>query len=132
VEVKNIEKEKLAMTEENNNDELKKLIESNARAIAAVADSLAELRESDRQAKQEMADLRETLASLAETQGNALANVNNALANVNNALANVNNAQADTTANTYKVINKLDNRQGEIVDILKLLVEKNTGKQSGG
>ncbi|MBC6478095.1 MAG: hypothetical protein GDA56_10215 [Hormoscilla sp. GM7CHS1pb] len=112
------------MTEENN-DELKNLIESNARAIAALKDSLAEFKEIDRQAKQEMADLRETLASLAETQGNALANVNNALANLAK-------AQADTTANTYKVINKLDNRQGEIVDILKLLVEKNTGKQSGG
>jgi len=36
-------------------------------------------------------------------------------------LANLACAQADTTANTDKVINKLDNRQGEIVEILKLL-----------
>ncbi|MGK7901897.1 MAG: hypothetical protein AB4352_10870 [Hormoscilla sp.] len=102
---------------EANDDELKKLIESNARAIAAVADSLAELRESDRQAKQEMAAIRETLASLAETQGNALAN-----------LAKV---QGDTTANMYRLINKLDNRQGEIVDILKLLVEKTLSNEAG-
>ncbi|MBC6424688.1 MAG: hypothetical protein GDA38_26910 [Hormoscilla sp. SP12CHS1] len=51
--------------------------------------------------------LRETLANIAQTQDNALAN-----------LAKV---QADTTANSYRLINNLDNRQGEIVEILKLL-----------
>jgi len=94
------------MTEENN-DELKNLIEFLARAIAALKDSLAEFKEIDRLAQQQMAELRETLANIAQTQDNALAK-----------LAKV---QDDTTANTYRLINKLNNRQEEIVEIIKLL-----------
>jgi len=90
---------------EADDDELKKLIESNARAIAAVADSLAEFRESDRLAQQQMAELRSRLANIARTQDNALAKS-----------AKI---QDETTANMYGLINKLDNRQGELVEIIK-------------
>ena len=81
---------------ESNNDDLKQLIESNARAIQSLADALVEWR---RDSQREIAALRETVADLVRNQG-------------------------EISANTYRLINRLDNRQGEIVEILKLLVDK--------
>ncbi|NER35314.1 MAG: hypothetical protein F6J93_15130 [Oscillatoria sp. SIO1A7] len=118
-----------------NGDDLKKLIESNARSIEALSASHSEIAEAQRRAEKEMADmretfgqemaaLRETLADLARFQANALANCNNAVANLNYALADVVKKQGETSAETYRLINKLESRQGEIVKVMKLLVEK--------
>jgi DNA-binding ferritin-like protein len=103
-----------------NDDELKKLVESNARAIEAVANTMAENErksEAERgRTRQEMAELRENLANVAQNLGNAVSFV-----------AKV---QGETTADMYRVINKMENRQGEIVEVLKLLTEKVTNKKS--
>ena len=68
-----------------------------------------------------MAALRETLADLALLQANALANCNNAIASLNHGLANVAKKQGETSAETYRIINKLEGRQGDIVEVIKLL-----------
>ena len=86
-----------------NGDKIKKLIELNTRSIEALSSSLAESR-------REMAALRDTLGHVARTQGNALAH-----------LAQL---QGESTAQMYRVINRLDSRQGEIVEIMKLLANK--------
>ena len=101
-------------------DELKKLVESNARAIEAVANTMAEnerkSEEERTRTRQEVAELRENLANVAQNLGNAVSFV-----------AKV---QGETTAEMYRVINRMENRQGEIVDVLKLLTEKVTDNKS--
>lgn len=103
-----------------NDDDLKRLIESNARAIEAVANTMAEnerkSEEERARSRKEMAELRENLANVAQNLGNAVAYV-----------AKV---QGETTAEMYRIINKMENRQSEIVDVLKLLTEKVSGDKS--
>jgi len=119
---------------ETNKDELKKLIESNARAMQALGDYLTETR---RQSEREMAQLRETVADMARNQANALANLNSSVAHISNSVAHISNSvahlaenQGETRTEMYRLIDRLDSRQAEITDILKLLVEKTVGSQS--
>ncbi|MBO1347775.1 MAG: hypothetical protein EBE86_010445 [Hormoscilla sp. GUM202] len=119
---------------EANNDELKKLIESNARAMQALGDYLTETR---RQSEREMAQLRETVADMARNQANALANLNSSVAHISNSVAHISNSvahlaenQGETRTEMYRLIDRLDSRQAEITNILKLLVEKTVGSQS--
>ena len=81
-------------------DELKKLVESNARAIEALANTVAE---NERQSKKEMAEFRETVA-------NAIQNLSHAVAHLDNSLARVAISQSDIASNTCRMINRLENR----------------------
>ena len=91
--------------------ELKRLIESNARVMEAVANTMAEnerkSEEERTRSRKEMAELRETVANVAENLGYAVAFV-----------AKV---RGETTAEMYRAISKMENRQSEIVNVLKLL-----------
>ncbi len=100
--------------------ELKKLIESNARAMEAIANTMAE---NERKSEEERARSRKEMAQLRET----VANVDR---NLGNAVAFVAKVQGESTAEMYRAINKMKNRQSEIVDVLKLLTEKVVGDKS--
>jgi len=129
---------------ETNNDELKKLIESNARAIQALGEYLTETR---RISEQEMAQLRETLAQIARTQAHAWANVNSSVAQMSSYVAHISNSVdqisisvahlAENKGKTrrevyYRLLDRLDSRQAEMKEILKLLVEKTVGSKKSG
>ncbi len=108
-------------------DELKKLVESNARAIEAVANMMAE---NERKSEEERARSREEMAQVRKEMAEFRETVASAIENLSNTVSFVAKAQGETIAGMYRVINKMENRQGEIVDVLKLLTEKVTDKKS--
>ncbi len=113
-----------------NDDELKKLVESNARAIEALANTMAENeRKSEEErvrAREERVRAREEMAEFREIVADAIQNLSHSVAHLDNSLARVAISQGELASNTYRIINKMENRQGEIVDVIKLLTEKVT------
>ena len=108
-------------------DELKKLVESNARAIEALANTMAEnerkSQEEKAQAREERARVRKEMAELRET-------VASAIENLSNTVSFVAKAQGENIAGMYRTINRVETRQGEIVDVLKLLSQKVVGDKN--
>ncbi len=122
-------------------DELKKLVESNARAIEALANTMAEnerksegerarVREEMALAREERAQMRKEMAEFREIVADAIQNLSHGVAHLDNSLAKVARAQVETIGDTYRVINKLEARQGEIVDVLKLLSKRVVGDKN--
>lgn len=98
-------------------DRIEALVESNARAIEALSADNAEI-------KKQQARLFEIMGNLAQSHAD-LAQQN---ANVAQAIANLAQAQVDTKKEMYRMMGTfekqnqvLSRRQGEIVEILKVL-----------
>ena len=101
-------------------DRIEALVASNARAIEAISANTAEYQRDRARMYQFMADLSRAMADLAQTQ-----------AETKRELAQT---QAETKREMYRMLNNLDQRQGElsrrqgeIVDILKLLMQSQKG-----
>jgi hypothetical protein len=87
--------------------------------------------EEDRvRASEERAQIRKEMAEFREIVADAIQNLSHGVAHLDNSLAKVARAQVETIGDTYRVINKLETRQGEIVDVLKLLSEKVVGNKN--
>ena len=80
----------------------------------------------------------ETLAEIARTQAHAWANVNSFVAQMSSYVAHISNSvahlaenQGETRTEMYdRLIDRLDSRQAEMTEIIKLLVKKKAGSQS--
>jgi chromosome segregation ATPase len=118
------------MTSNNSNDRLDRIealleqigqrVDSNAKSIQALSD---ERKENERQLQRDRAHLYQEMANLSSS----MANLSSSMANLSSSMANLNNAQADF----YRRLEQMDERQetlsrrqGDIVEILKLLQQR--------
>lgn len=109
-------------------DRIEKLIESNARSIEALSANMAETERDRARFYQSMADLSQEMANLAQAD----ADTKQQMANLAREMAYLAQVNAETKREMYQLIsnqdqrqNELSRRQGEIVEILKLITQQN-------
>ncbi len=117
-----------------NDQELKQLIESNARAIESLSTNAGESRKDFNKLYQLMANLAQTEADSKKEMYRIMANMaeNQAESKVEmyRIMANMAENQAESKKEIYQMMGNLDNRQnelskrqGEIVEVLKILTK---------